>query len=99
MKRWTGAIGRGHQCVSARCFYCGRTIICAAPLSKAKTSAFWRDQLTCGYPSCIDLPIWKEGDILHNTLRWIIRRYKTGGQGRHLEKKRAARRSAHSTVT
>jgi hypothetical protein len=77
------------QCSWSTCYYCRRDLICAATLSRKKTVAFRRGQLTCG-PCSLRYPIWKEGDLLHNTLRWIIRKYKTGGQDRRT-KKRAAR--------
>jgi len=33
---------------AGRCYYCGRDLVCAAPLAEPKYSALKSDQLTCG---------------------------------------------------
>jgi len=54
--------GANQNTLAGFCFYCGRPLISAAPLSRAKTRALFGGQLTCG--PCVyergRLP-WREG--------------------------------------
>lgn len=45
---------------TGECFYCGRTLVCAVPLSFQKMEALWDGQLTCGPCVHIEgLPPWR----------------------------------------
>ena len=64
----------GDRCLTGRCYYCARTLICAVALPREKRKAMYDNLLTCG--PCVHVHgrmRWRPNH-LHQIRRWRSRR-------------------------